>query len=144
MQAKLSDNTCIVQGTCTKGAETFIRGEKNIHITQFSLAVGKRKDTTTIFVNCKAFGRLADRISGIQKGDSVLCIGRVESREYNGKTYSDLICDWVGVSGTGVSQDASSHTTSFPAVQDNPMNSAHEQQMEIRDYDPDADNDLPF
>lgn len=143
MQVKLSDNTCIVQGTCTKGAETFIRGEKNIHITQFSLAVGKRKDTTTIFANCKAFGRLADKISGIQKGDSVLCIGRVESREYNGKTYSDLICDWVSVAGSGASQNTPPAESS-PVAQDNHTEPAYGQQGEIRDYDPDADNDLPF
>ena len=137
MQAKLSDNTCIVQGICTKEAETFIRGEKNIHITQFSLAVGKRKDTTTIFVNCKAFGRLADRISGIQKGDSVLCVGRVESREYKGKTYSDLICDWVGVAG------ASQNTT--PPIISSPTNSAPEPpQGEQQGIPYGPEDDLPF
>lgn len=139
MQVKLSDNTCIVQGTCTKGAETFIRGEKNIHITQFSLAVGKRKDTTTIFANCKAFGRLADKISGIQKGDSVLCIGRVESREYNGKTYSDLICDWVSVAGSGASQNTP------PPIVSSPTNSpAEPPQGEQQGIPYGPEDDLPF
>ena len=29
------------------------------------------------------------------KGDRVIAAGRLESREYNGKTYTDLIADYV-------------------------------------------------
>ena len=99
MQHNCSDGSVMVQGTCIKDAEFFIRGEKNTHITRFSLSIGKSKDTTTIYANCKAFGKMADIASGIKKGDSVLAIGKQQSREHNGKTYTDLMCDWIGFAG---------------------------------------------
>lgn len=145
MQFKLNDGICMVQGTCTKDAEMVIRGEKNTHITSFSLAVGKRQDTTTIFANCKAFGRLADCTADIIKGDSVLCIGRIESREYNGKTYTDLICDWVSVAGKGASQKPPAPAASSYVPPTDNVGPVYGKQTELRDYDAgDDDDDLPF
>jgi single-strand binding family protein len=140
MQCKLSDGSVMVQGTCTKDAEFVIRGENHTHITNFSLAVGKNKDTTTIFANCKAFGRLANIAAGIRKGDSVLAVGKTKSREYNGKTYTDLLCDWIGYAGM---DSETPPIGNAPSPESNPV---YGQQTDLRSYNADdaADDDLPF
>ena len=98
MQSKLGESV-IVAGKAIKDAEFKIVGEKQSPVCSFSLNVGKRKDTTTIFVNCKAWYGLANYSKYIQKGDSVIVIGHTEEREYNGKTYTDLIAEWLNFVG---------------------------------------------
>ena len=65
-------------------------------VTEFSIIAGKKPDGTTRFVNCKAWNDLAQAAATLRKGESVMVAGRLDSREYNGKTYNDLVCDWVG------------------------------------------------
>ena len=67
-------------------------------VTEFSLIAGKKPDGTTRFVNCKAWGDLAQATAKLHQHDAVMVSGRLDSREYNGKTYSDLVCDWIGQS----------------------------------------------
>lgn len=67
-------------------------------VTEFSLIAGKKPDGTTRFVNCKAWGDLAQAAAKLHQHDAVMVSGRLDSREYNGKTYSDLVCDWIGQS----------------------------------------------
>lgn len=67
-------------------------------VTEFSLIAGKKPDGTTRFVNCKAWGDLAQATAKLHQHDTVMVSGRLDSREYNGKTYNDLVCDWVGLS----------------------------------------------
>ena len=93
MQAKLGEMV-IVTGYCTKDAELKYVGESQKPLTVFSMSVGKRQDTTTIFVDCKAWQSLAYRASGIHKGDSVFAVGRLSEREYNGKTYTDISLEY--------------------------------------------------
>ena len=94
MQTKLGESVLVV-GKCVKDAEYKRVGSKDSPVTSFSLNVGKRQDTTTIFVNCKAWYALAEYSKQICKGDAVIVIGHTESREYNGKTYTDLIAEWI-------------------------------------------------
>ena len=72
-------------------------------VTEFSLIAGKKPDGTTRFVNCKAWGDLAQATAKLHQHDAVMVSGRLDSREYNGKTYSDLVCDWIGQSIGGYS-----------------------------------------
>ena len=67
-------------------------------VTEFSIIAGKKPDGTTRFVNCKAWNELAQAAAQLQKRDSVMLAGRLESREYNGKTYNNIVCDWIGQS----------------------------------------------
>jgi hypothetical protein len=99
MQVKFSNGNVMVTGNVTKEPELKYVGEKHRAVVGFSIAAGKREDGTTIFINLKAWGRLAEYASVAKKGDAVCAIGRVESREYNGKTYSDLVCDWLNIAG---------------------------------------------
>ena len=43
----------------------------------------------------KSFGDYARLIANLRKGDHILCGGVVESREYNGKTYTDMLVDFL-------------------------------------------------
>ena len=90
-----SNGMALVAGYAIKDAELKHVGAKNSALCEFCLNVGKRKDTTTIFSNCKIWYENAYYAANIKKGDMVIAAGRLESREYNGKTYTDLICDYV-------------------------------------------------
>ena len=96
MQGNLGDAVSVA-GICTKDAELKYVGEKKTPMCTFSLAVGKRQDTTTIFANCKAWRSLAVQASQVHKGDSVFAVGTIEENEYNGKTYKNLVMDYFGI-----------------------------------------------
>ena len=96
MQIKIGDSV-IVAGRAVKDAEYKLVGSKDSPLCSFGLSVGKRQDTTTIFANCKAWYGLAQYAANIQKGDTVIVTGHTESREYNGKTYTDLVAEWLNI-----------------------------------------------
>ena len=96
MQVNFGGAVCVA-GTCTKDAELKYVGEKQTPMCTFSLTVGKRQDTTTIFANCKAWRSLAVQASQVHKGDSVFAVGEIEENEYNGKTYKNLVMDYFGI-----------------------------------------------
>ena len=54
-----------------------------------------RKDGTAAFMTIKSFGDYSRLIANLRKGDHILCGGVVESREYNGKTYTDMLVDFL-------------------------------------------------
>lgn len=131
MQIKLSDGVFMVSGTATKDAEYKRVGEKQSAVCTFGLAVGKNKDTTTIFANCKAWRGLADYAAGIRKRDSVCAIGTIEEREYNGKTYKTLVLEWLHYIPSGSS--AEYQPAQPPVTKDT-----------FRDLTDDPESDLPF
>lgn len=116
MQTKLGDSVLVV-GKCTGDAEYKRVGQKDSPIASFSLIVGKRQDTTPIFANCKAWYRLAEYAKHIRKGDHVIAIGHLESREYNGKTYTDLVAEWINFVGSDDTphQELAPNGTPYPA-----------------------------
>lgn len=61
-----------------------------------SVRAFNRKDGTAAFMTIKSFQEdTAARLSSLHKGDHILCAGTVESREYNGKTYTDMMADFL-------------------------------------------------
>ena len=96
MQINFGGAVCVA-GTCTKDAELKYVGEKQTPMCTFSLAVGKRQDTTTIFANCKAWRSLAVQAAQVHKGASVFAVGTIEENEYQGKTYKNLVMDYFGI-----------------------------------------------
>ena len=95
MIIKLANDSFMAIGAVTRDAQMRTVGEKQTPVTSFSLACGKRQDTTTIFVECKAWRDLGKYAASLRKGDNVCAIGKIEEREYNGKTYTDLVCEWL-------------------------------------------------
>lgn len=103
MQTKLPDGSVMVSGNCAKDPDFRTVGEKNSRKCTVGLAVGKRKNpddpaaTVTIWCNVVAWHDLASLLASARKGDSVFVIGKIKSREYEGKTYTDLEAEFLSV-----------------------------------------------
>ena len=65
-----------------------------------SVRAFNRKDGTAAFMAIKSFGDYSRLIANLRKGDRILCAGTVESREYNGKTYTDMLVEFLMTSDT--------------------------------------------
>ena len=131
-----NNGQAIVAGWAVKDAELKHVGAKNSALCEFCLNVGKRKDTTTIFANCKVWYENAHYAANISKGDMVIAAGRLESREYNGKTYTDLICDYVNFVPK---PSEGCNSGDVPVKSGKDINAALE-----GDGEPAGDGDLPF
>ena len=94
----LADDVYMAIGPCTKEPVLRYVGEKNVAMSTCSMAAGKNQDTTTRFVNLKGWRKIAEQMVSLQKGDSIMAIGQMEYNEYNGKTYENLVCEWIGAS----------------------------------------------
>ena len=79
------DKNYIITGFVARDAETKNTKNGKEYVT-FSVAVSKDKGDKTIWTSCKAWGDAAKVAATIVKGDTVLCVGRVDKHEYNGKT----------------------------------------------------------
>ena len=102
-----------------------------------SVRAFNRKDGTAAFMTIKSFGDYSRLIANLRKGDRILCAGTVESREYNGKTYTDMLVDFI------VASDIMPPAASVPAEN----RAALTQRMEsagFAEITPEADAELPF
>jgi len=135
-QTKLKDGSIMVCGNAVRDAEFKTVGTKNTPLCKIGLAIGKREDTTTIFVNVVAWRGLADLLAMAQKGDSIAVWGRMtEPREYNGKTYQDLNADWLSIASASSCQAS----CNSERVSSSSVVPAEQQFTEIED-----DGELPF
>ena len=65
-----------------------------------SVRAFNRKDGTAVFMALKTFSEnLTGLVSNLRKGDRVLACGMVDTREYNGKQYTDMLLDFLLTSG---------------------------------------------
>lgn len=67
------------------------------------IAAAEDAQGKTIYVNLNGWRGAAAFVRAIQKGDSILAVGALKSRDYNGNTYWDLDADFVAKSGAGLS-----------------------------------------
>lgn len=93
----LKNGYFLATGTVVRDAVLKYIGERKTPITEFGIAAGKRKDSTTIFIDLKCWRELAMYASLACKGDAVAAIGTIEEREYNGKVYKKLVCEWLNI-----------------------------------------------
>ena len=93
----LKNGYFLATGTAVRDAQLKYIGDRQTPITEFGIAVGKRKDSTTIFIDLKCWRELARYASLACKGDAVAAIGTIEEREYNGKVYKKLVCEWLNI-----------------------------------------------
>lgn len=93
-----------------------------------SVAAKKNPDSTTMYVTIKGFRGLSATVGSIKKGEAIMAVGKLDKREYNGKTYWDMPADFVATAGSGAMT-----TMSFKPVANNGFTEL-----------PEADEELPF
>lgn len=104
MYSKLQDGSFMVCGYVAKDAEMkTTQSGKTLTKWGVSVAKTKKEDGTwdTKWTNCQAWHDAARAAACIKKGDIVLCVGRIETNEYNGKTYKNLVVDFFCKMPTG-------------------------------------------
>lgn len=73
---------------------------------QASVRAFNRKDGTAAFMAIRSFNEYDGRIiANLRKGDRVIAAGLVETREYNGKTYTDMMVDFIISSGAPITSN---------------------------------------
>lgn len=84
--------TGIVAGAASKDGEikVFDSGKR---VGSVSVIAYHRQDGTAVFITVKAWGDSAPAVGRLEKGDRFLAAGRIETRDSNGKTYTDLTAD---------------------------------------------------
>lgn len=120
MQTKLGDGSVMVCGGCAQDAELRYVGDDGKRMCWVGLAVGKRpvegqNKPETIWCNVVAWHDVAGVLAQARKRDVVLVIGRLKNREYEGKTYTDLVAEYVNVCLPMVSSSGNFPESSFPA-----------------------------
>ena len=139
---KLQSGEFMVIGCLPRDAELKKVGQNNSSKTSFSIKAsektlpdGKKEAQWT---NCVAWHEMARICAGFKKGDFVMAVGRIESREYNGKTYKDLVVEFaVKASAPGTSAGftpASGNTAIDPA----------DELGDLSDFDSLDPDDIPF
>ena len=128
--SKKQDGTMdvMVTGSVSQEAQLASNGKT----VRFSVCYGKKK-----YMNCAVWanGPLADLVGRLEKHDVVMVSGEYQKWEYNGKNYSNVTADYVGIAGAGsVATPAMPNSTSTPPNDDG---------GEFAELD-DSDGDLPF
>ncbi len=100
MQGKLQDGSIIICGALPKDAEYKTVGDKNSSLTKFGVKVGERPvegqdKPEAIWVNCDCWHEVAKSTKNLKKLDVVFCIGKLDVKEHEGKTYRTLVCEFV-------------------------------------------------
>jgi hypothetical protein len=101
MQLASRDGSVMVCGVLPKDAEHKLAGEKNSHLTRFSVKVGEKpaaaegEKPEAIWCYCVCWHNVAKAAAEFKKMDVVLAVGKIKTREYEGKTYKDLECEFV-------------------------------------------------
>ena len=91
------------------------------------------EDNKTVFVTVNGWRNRAAEVASIQKMDSVLVIGVLKKREYNGNFYYDMDADFVATSGSRIGHSSTAQSYSSPALPE----------QEFAELD-DDDGELPF
>ena len=65
-----------------------------------SVRAFNRKDGTAAFMTIKSVGDYSRLIANLRKGDHIICAGVIDTREYNGKAYTDMLVDFLMASDT--------------------------------------------
>lgn len=100
MYSKLQDGSFIICGYVARDAELKTVGQNNSSLCRWSVKVGEKQSgdkKESIWTNCQAWHDNARAASAIKKGDTVLCVGKLEANEYEGKTYKNLVCEFVSI-----------------------------------------------
>lgn len=92
---KLSQDVRLIYGEVSRKAEVKDT-KKGGKLVKFSVCAGAKPDTEEkLFIDCVAFtSQLVGYCMDLTRGDPICAIGKLESREYEGKTYYDFKLIW--------------------------------------------------
>lgn len=139
---KLQSGEFMVIGCLPRDAELKKVGQNNSSKTSFSLKAsektlpdGKKEAQWT---NCVAWHEMARICAGFKKGDVVMAVGKIESREYNGKTYKDLVVEFAVKAA--VPETSSGFTPASGSTAIDPA----DELGDLSDFDSLDPDDIPF
>lgn len=84
--------TCMVIARTIKDGQRYV-SKNGKDIGKTTVIPYNRQDGTALFLDIVAFGDDAYPVIESEKGDKIMAAGRIEEREYNGKTYLSLVAD---------------------------------------------------
>lgn len=120
--------TGLICGRAAKDGQIYAT-QSGKEVGSVSVPAYNKPDGTTTWMTVKGFGSMGRVVASASKGDPIIAVGRVESRDYEGKVYIDFIAEWASVGA----QRIDARTAAAP-----PMNSSGGFE-EIQD-----DGELPF
>ena len=87
---KLSETDRLVWGEVSRDAQ-LVSTKSGGYFVKFGICAGSDKNGEKKYIDCKSFLKgIVGYAKDFQRGDPILAVGRMESREYDGKTYWDL------------------------------------------------------
>lgn len=113
MYSKLQDGSFMIAGFVAQDSE-MKTSQNGKTYTNWSVKVATKPSQNpnergeAVWTNCRAWHDLARYAANIKKGDTVMCIGKIETSDYNGKTYKTLNCEYVSIMGKGAAAPAPS------------------------------------
>ena len=135
----MQDGSFIIAGFIAQDSE-MKTSQNGKTYTRWSVKVGTKPSQNpnergeAIWTNCIAWHDLARYAANIKKGDTVVCIGKIETSDYNGKTYKTLNCEYINIMGKG----AAVVQTQEPAA-------ANAETMNLSEFEEIlSDGDVPF
>ena len=139
MYSKMQDGSFIIAGFIAQDSE-MKTSQNGKTYTRWSVKVGTKPSQNpnergeAIWTNCIAWHDLARYAANIRKGDTVVCIGKIETSDYNDKTYKTLNCEYINIMGKG----AAVVQTQEPAA-------ANAETMNLSEFEEIlSDGDVPF
>ena len=101
MYAKFGSGDVIVTGRVTSRGAEYKPGIGKTAVLKFGLDTGRKQVDGAWqheFANITVFRELADKLNNrVLPHMSVFVAGRENNREYNGKTYTEVIADFVSI-----------------------------------------------
>ena len=87
---KLSEKDRLIWGEVSRDAQ-LVSTKSGSYFVKFGVCAGADNNGEKRYIDCKSFLKgIVSYAKDFQKGDPILAVGRMEDREYNGKTYWDL------------------------------------------------------
>lgn len=122
-------NRVILLGRTTKDADVrYSQGDKPMAIASITLAVDrkyrKEGEQSADFINCKAFGKIAEVIEKyVTKGTKIAIVGRIQTGSYTNKDgqkvyTTDVMIEDLEFAESRNSQQAQNTTTPAPTPND--------------------------
>lgn len=115
---KLGSNYYTAIGYLQNDAE-YKTTQNGTALATFSIVIGKDDEQPQgkqrVYLNCQAWRSDAEFARALKKGDKVKVEGEINKHEYNGKTYTSLVCDFISVQGRTPVESPNSMPESSPA-----------------------------